>query len=207
MVYHPRVPIRRATVADVPAAAAIINEAAEFGLMLPRSLASMYENVREFHVAIDHPGGEVVGVCGLSVVWANLAEVAALAVHRAHRGRGLGRRLVEACVDEARTLGVRRLMTLTYERAFFEKLGFGVVDRQKLPLKVWSECVRCPKNAACDEIAMIRELEDVPEVTAPPPPTPTNDRYIVPVTLTRGSAASPAGEADPRAEGRGPAGA
>ena len=180
-------PIRRATVADVPAAAGIINDAAEYGLMLPRSLASMYENVREFHVAVDDEAG-VVGVCGLSIVWANLAEVAALAVHHAHRGRGLGRRLVEACVDEARVLGVRRLMTLTYEQAFFEKLGFAVVDRQKLPLKVWSECVRCPKNAACDEIAMIRELDDVPEVTAPPPPVQHSggsERYVVPVTLKR----------------------
>ena len=128
--------IRRATVADVPAMGQIINDCAEFGLMLPRSLSALYENVREFYVAQE--SGEVVGVCGLSVVWANLAEVCALAVSPSQRGKGLGRKLVEACIEEARALGVRTIMSLTYERAFFEKLGFGVVDRQNLPLKVWS---------------------------------------------------------------------
>ena len=173
--------IRRATVADVPAMGQIINDCAEFGLMLPRSMSSLYENVREFHVAEDSGGdGRVVGVCGLSVVWANLAEVCALAVAPDQRGLGLGRKLVEACINEARVLGIRTIMSLTYERAFFEKLGFSVVDRQKLPLKVWSECVRCPKNQACDEIAMTRVLEDVPDLAVPKPTAPPEDQYIVP---------------------------
>lgn len=171
--------IRRATVADVPAMGKIINDCAEFGQMLPRSLSSLYENVREFHVVGED--GRVVGVCGLSVVWANLAEICALAVEPAQRGRGLGRKLTEACVQEARVLGVRTIMTLTYERAFFEKLGFAVVDRQKLPLKVWSECVRCPKNQACDEIAMTRVLGDVPELVVPRPAIPPADQYVVPI--------------------------
>ena len=195
--------IRPATVADVPAIARIINEAAEFGLMLPKSLAVLYENVREFQVAeaeaasADAPADspfQVIGVCGLSIVWANIAEVVSLAVDPAWRGRGLGRRLVEACVDEARRLGIRRLMTLTYERSFFERLGFGVVDRQQLPLKVWSECVRCPKNEACDEIAMIRELTEVPELQAPPPSQPVTGEYVVPVTLSAGAAVTAAVE-------------
>ncbi len=180
--------IRRAGVADVPAMGRIINGAAEFGLMLPRSLSSMYENVREFHVADD--GGQVIGVCGLSVVWANLAEVCALAVTQSHRGRGIGRRLVEACMEESAVLGVRRVMTLTYEREFFEKLGFGVLDRQELPLKVWSECIRCPKNQDCDEIAMVRVLEHVPQIAAPTPQAPPVDQYVVPV-IRRGGPKPP----------------
>lgn len=177
--------LREATVADVPDMARIINDAAEFGLMLPKSLASLYENVREFRVAEAEPasaGGanRVIGVCGLSIVWANLAEVVSLAVDPSYRGQGLGKRLAQACLDEAKRLGVRQVMTLTYEQAFFEKLGFAVVDRQKLPLKVWSECVRCPKNQACDEIAMIRVMEDVPELETPKPQVPAVGRYVVP---------------------------
>lgn len=175
------IPIRPARVADVSDMARIINEAAEFGLMLPRSLSMLYENVREHQVA--ESDGRIVGVCGLSIVWANLAEIAALAVDTAHRGQGLGKRLVMACLDEAAALGVRRVMTLTYEQTFFEKLGFSVVDRQQLPLKVWSECIRCPKNQACDEIAMIRVLDQVPELNAPAPQTPAAHEYTVPVTL------------------------
>ncbi|MEM9882122.1 MAG: N-acetyltransferase [Planctomycetota bacterium] len=158
--------IRRATIRDVPTMARIINDAAEFGLMLPKSLASLYENVREFHVAADDGSGDVVGVCGLSVVWADLGEVVSLAVAPSHRGRGLGRSLAGACLEEARNLALRRVMTLTYEQRFFERMGFSVVDRQSLPLKVWADCVRCPKQKACDEIAMIRVFNDVP----PPPP-------------------------------------
>jgi len=179
--------IRRATVADVPAMGRIINDCAELGQMLPKSQAVLYENIREFHVAemADAEGAMkvVVGVCGLSVVWANLAECASLAVDPAFRGHGIGRKLVEVCLQEARDLGIRRVMTLTYEQAFFERCGFSVVDRTDLPLKVWSECVRCPKNQACDEIAMIREFEDIPEPPeASKPPKPVH--YEVPVVLT-----------------------
>lgn len=179
--------IRRAGIPDIPGAHRIINDAAEYGLMLPRSLASMYEDVRDFHVAVekDAVGGDrVVGVCGLKIVWANMAEVYALAVHPDFRGRGIGRQLVLSVVDEAEELSIKRLMTLTYEQKFFERCGFAVVDRAQLPLKVWSECVRCPKNQRCDEIAMTRVLEDVPEITVPAPAEPVKDEYSVPVTLT-----------------------
>ncbi|MEM9414236.1 MAG: GNAT family N-acetyltransferase [Planctomycetota bacterium] len=125
----------------------------------------------------------IVGVCGLSVVWANLAECASLAVDPEYRGHGIGRKLVEVCLQDARDLGIRKVMTLTYEQAFFERCGFSVIDRMQLPLKVWSECVRCPKKQACDEIAMVREFEDVPEVAGmKPPPKPLD--YEVPVVLT-----------------------
>jgi amino-acid N-acetyltransferase len=175
--------IRRAHVSDVPAMARIINDAAEFGLMLPRSLASLYENLRDFQVAVDDRD-QVIGTAALTLVWANLAELASLAVDREYRGKGLGKQLAQACLAEAKSLGIKRVMTLTYEQRFFEKLGFDVVDRQKLPLKVWRECVRCPKNQACDEIAMICEFAEVAEVQAPQPETPPADEYVIPVTLT-----------------------
>lgn len=178
--------IRRATVADVPAMGRIINDCAELGQMLPKAQAVLYENIREFHIAVvEGAEGEptVVGVCGLSIVWANLAEVASLAVDPAYRGHGIGRKLVAVCLQEARDLGIRKVMTLTYERQFFERCGFAVVDRMKLPLKVWSECVRCPKNQACDEIAMVLEFADIPEIAGmKPPPKPLE--YEVPVVLT-----------------------
>jgi amino-acid N-acetyltransferase len=181
--------IRRATVHDVPAMSKIVNDYAELGLMLHRSLATFYEHLRDFHVAVapndeQETGDIVVGLCGLNIIWANLAEVCALAVIPALQGQGIGKMLVRACIDEGRALSIRRLMTLTYERAFFAKLGFAVIDRENLPLKVWSECVRCAKNQACDEIAMVLVLEDVPEVKSPPPYIPPSDAYTVPVTLS-----------------------
>lgn len=157
------VKIRPATVADVPRLAEIVNNYAEQGLMLHRSHAELYERLRDFVVVDD--GDEPVGLAGLRVMWANLAEVYSLAVAPAARGGGVGSKLVQAMADEAERLGIRRLFALTYERTFFERCGFEVVDRHRnLPLKVWSECIRCPKNQACDEIAMVRVLEHVPDV-------------------------------------------
>ncbi len=201
MRFNDPILIRSATVADIPGLARIVNDCAEFGLMLHRSHSFLYEKVRDFTVAIDtsvQPAigdgdgdgpampadGQVVGVCGLSIIWANLAEVYSLAVAPSHRRRGLGQRLVLACVEDARRVGIRRLMTLTYEQAFFEKLGFSIVDRQTLPLKVWNECLRCSKRQACDEIAMTRTLDDVPELAAPKPGESGVESFDPPVVLS-----------------------
>ena len=159
--------IRSARAPDVPAIAEIIRDSAELGLMLPKSHSTLYERLRAFHVA-EAPGGEVIGVCGLQIIWADLGEVMSLAVAPWARGRGLGAKLVRAALDDADRLGIRRVMSLTYEQRFFERLGFSVVDRQKLPMKVWAECVACPKKNACDEIAMIRVNPDLPPAPAPP---------------------------------------
>lgn len=192
--------IRQATVGDVPRLGKIINDCAEYGLMLHRSPTFLYEHVRDFYVAVEKLDDRlteiIVGVCGLRVIWANWAEVYALAVAPDQRGKGLGGQLVEAAVNQARNLGVPQLMTLTYEQKFFEKFGFEILDRQRLPLKIWSECIRCSKNQACDEIAMARILSDVPDsigpnrtdaaTTYPEIPPPTNGGYIVPTVLTVG---------------------
>ena len=175
--------IRPAAIADVPAIHRIVNDAAELGLMLHKSTAQLYENIREFQVAVDDDNHcRVVGVCGLSIIWADLAEVVSLAVDPAHRGRGLGGALTRACLDEAHALGIRRVMSLTYEQAFFERLGFAVVDRKQLPMKVWADCVRCPKRDACDEIAMMKTFTDLAPHPVPAPPAPAS--LEVPVVLT-----------------------
>ena len=164
--------IRPATIHDVPRMQAVIASHAELGKMLFKSLSDLYEHLRDFAVYTDGPGGDPVGVVGLAIIWADLAEVRSLAVDESARGRGIGTQLVEWCLDEARRLGIRRVMSLTYERRFFDRLGFEVVDRESLPLKVWTDCVRCPKNDHCDEIAMVRTLADVPPLAVGHAPVP-----------------------------------
>ena len=152
--------IRSATIHDVPRIQAIINSHAELGRMLFKSLAQIYESLRDFGVyEID---GQVVGCAALTILWADLAEIRSLAVDETQRGRGIGATLVRWTIEEARRLQIRRIMALTYEQRFFEKLGFMVVPKESLPLKVWSDCVRCPKRDGCDEIAMVRLLQEVP---------------------------------------------
>jgi amino-acid N-acetyltransferase len=66
--------------------------------------------------------------------------------------------LVEACISEAITLGLYRILVLTYQVKFFEKLGFCVVDKGGLPHKIWADCIKCVKFPECDETAMVLEL-------------------------------------------------
>jgi amino-acid N-acetyltransferase len=164
--------MRPATIHDVPRIQEIINSHAELGRMLFKSFAQLFEDLRDFGVYEED--GRVLGCAAVTIIWADLAEVRSLAVDEQYRGKGIGKALVNWCVDEARRLHVRRVMSLTYEQAFFAKLGFEVVEKDTLPLKVWSDCVRCPKNENCDEIAMVRTLPDVaPDASAPQaPPTP-----------------------------------
>ena len=172
--------IRSATIHDVPRISDIINSHAELGKMLFKSYAQLFEDLRDFAVYEDPATSEVVGCVALSIIWADLAEVRSLAVDDSQRGKGIGSQLVKWTIDEARRLQVRRIMSLTYEQRFFEKLGFVVVAKETLPLKVWSDCVRCPKNENCDEIAMVLTLSDIPQPQLPDA-TPTPRGVSIPV--------------------------
>jgi amino-acid N-acetyltransferase len=88
------------------------------------------------------------------VLWENLAEIKSLAVDETQFGKGIGRALVLGCMDKARGLGLHAVFTLTLEPVFFEKLGFERVDRETLPMKVWSDCTNCSKQDHCDEVAL-----------------------------------------------------
>jgi amino-acid N-acetyltransferase len=144
--------IRQAHSRDVPGICDLINDYAEQGLMLHRSMESVFDALREFLVAEE--ADKLLGCCAVDIFPGGLAEVKSLAVSPNARGKGVGSQLVREGLAIARDLGVWRFFTLTYEKRFFEKLGFAVVDRQKLPEKVWRECIHCPKADQCDEIAM-----------------------------------------------------
>ncbi len=145
--------IRTAKVSDVDAIHALISDSAEQDRMLFRSKSDIFENIQAFLVAED--GECVPGCCALEVIWADLSEVKSLAVDATCRGKGVGRALVQAVVTMAAQLGVSRVFALTLEPEFFTRMGFGLVDRSTLPMKVWRDCARCPKQQHCDEIAMI----------------------------------------------------
>lgn len=170
--------IRNATIHDVPQMVQIINSHAELGRMLFKSYQQLYENLRDF--AVYEENGQVLGCVGLTIIWSDLSEVRSLAVDKSKHGRGIGRQLTQWAIAEARRLQIRRIMSLTYERGFFEKMGFIVVEKDSLPLKVWSDCVACSKRDNCDEIAMVFTLTDVPAVVGPiARPSPKNIRLPI----------------------------
>jgi amino-acid N-acetyltransferase len=124
--------------------------------MLFRSMAYIYENLQIFTVV--ELEGQVVGCCALQVIWSDLAEIKSLAIAEECQSKGGGKALVEAAVQNALTLGVAKVFALTLEPKFFEKMDFIIVDKKSLPMKVWSDCARCPKQENCDETAVEKIL-------------------------------------------------
>lgn len=148
--------IEKAKINDMSEVHKLINTFADRGEMLPRPLSELYENIRDFYVARD--GSEVVACIALHVLWSDLAEIKSLAVIQGWQDKGIGRMLMEACLQEAKELGVVTLFCLTYRPTFFEQFGFRQIEVMKLPRKVWGECQRCAKFPNCDEIALVLPL-------------------------------------------------
>jgi argininosuccinate lyase len=154
--------LRRAGLADIPGIAGIMAGYVAQGVLLPRPVSELYQCVREFHVA-ERPGlngapDEIVACAALRLLWNDLGEVRSLAVREDMHGKGLGKALVERVLDDARTLTLPRVIALTRDVPFFERCGFTVHSRESLPRKVWTDCVRCPRRHACDEVAVVLDL-------------------------------------------------
>ena len=151
--------IRPARVEDVEAMRVLIDRYASEDRMLSRSRDFLVEHLRDFVVAEDASTGDFMGCCALAVLTPDLAEVRSLAVSPQASGRGIGASLVDACVAQARRLGLRRVFALTLVPAFFERCGFTLTSLGRLPEKSASECPVCPKRSKCDEHAMLLHLD------------------------------------------------
>ena len=149
--------VEKAKIGDAPQIHKLANYFAQKGVMLPRALSEIYENIRDFFVVRE--GDKVIACAALHVYWSDLAEVRGVAVAEDKQNQRLGGKLIEACINEARELGIPQVFCLTYRAPFFERQGFNRVDKAELPRKIWSECYRCPKFPDCDEVAMTYRVE------------------------------------------------
>ncbi len=154
------VTVREARLADIRALLELINGYAANGIMLPRTEFEMSENIRDFTVA--YSGSRLLGCGALHFYSPTSGEVRSLAVDPAIKTRGVGRRIVEALQEEALENNLHALFAFTYVPEFFRKAGFREVERGELPLKVWKDCLRCPKFQCCDEIAVVKALRPDP---------------------------------------------
>jgi amino-acid N-acetyltransferase len=150
--------IRKATMRDVKPIQKLLEQYAQKGLLLPRSLSELYGYLRDYYVFIPDEGLEICGVCALHLCWEDLAEIKSLAVDESYARQGIGTQLVEACLSEAITLGLYKIFALTYRVDFFCRFGFKEVDKSLLPHKIWSDCLKCVKFPECDEIAVLLEV-------------------------------------------------
>ncbi len=148
--------IRKAKIRDAKPIYGIIAEQAEFGHILPRAMSEIYSHIRAFSVYTNDETGQIIGCGALEVVWEDLAEVRSVAVLSAAQNAGMGTRLIQALLDEARDMGVKRVFVLTYRPNLFKRLGFEEIEKNELPHKIWADCIRCTKFPECDEIALAR---------------------------------------------------
>ncbi len=149
--------VEKARIRDAATIHQLINYFADKGEMLPRALSQIYENIRDYFVI--RQGERVIACAALHISWEDLAEVKSVAVAEDSQKQGVGAQLVEACLGEAKELGIPTVFCLTYQPAFFESCGFSQVDKMELPRKVWGECYLCPKFPNCDEVALIYNLK------------------------------------------------
>ena len=150
--------IEKAKIPDVPQMHQLINQFADMGEMLPRPLSELYESIRDFFVIRE--GERVVACAALHVSWSDIAEIRSVAVARDSQKKGLGDRLVAACLKEAAELGITTVFCFTYQPDFFKRHNFVDIDKMELPRKVWTDCFRCPKFPNCDEAALIYHAEE-----------------------------------------------
>lgn len=150
--------VRKARIADVQEMHRIINLYAGKQLMLPKAHLQLYENLRDYTVALDGGSETVIGCGALHLYWQDLAEIRAVAVAPGIAQRGVGTRVVERLLAEAREYGIDQVFVFTYVPGFFSRFGFIQVEHSAMPLKVFNECFHCPKFHTCDEIAMVLHL-------------------------------------------------
>lgn len=151
--------IRKAVIEDVKTIHQVLGRYGEQGLLLARPLSELYDHLRDYFVLVsDDREQKILGTCALGICWEDLAEIRSLAVVEDQQRRKFATQLVEACLKEARSLGLKRVFALTYVEGFFARMGFRTVEKSELPHKVWADCLKCPKFPSCDETAMVLDL-------------------------------------------------
>jgi len=148
---------RKATLTDIPSMQALVRPEIDAGIILERSDNEIATNIRSYQLAYD--GDALVGFVALHIHTPVLAETRSLIVKEPYRSHKIGSQLIGRCIEEARVLGLKEVLALTYRREFFEKLGFFEIPKESLPEhKIWADCIKCKHFPVCNEIALIKVL-------------------------------------------------
>lgn len=152
-----RVEYRKATLCDIKKMRELIAPEILSGVILDRSEDEVATNIRSYTLA--ELDGSLVGFCALHIHTAYLGEIRSLIVSEKLRGQKIGESLVRKSIDEARTLGMQRVLSLTYKKAFFERIGFVEIPKESLPEhKIWADCIKCKHFPICNEVSLIINL-------------------------------------------------
>ena len=148
---------RKATLLDIPAMQLLVEPEVESGVILKRDNDEVATNIRSYQLATHE--GNLVGFCALHVHTTTLAELRSLIVDESVRGEGVGSALVNNALTEAKVLGLKEVLSLTYKQAFFEHLNFKEIPKESLPEhKIWADCINCKHFPICNEVSLIHSI-------------------------------------------------
>ncbi len=147
----------KAKLSDIPRMQTLVQPEVDSGVILMRNEDEIATNIRSYMLAF--LDGELVGFNALHIHTSYLAEIRSLIVKEGVRGQKIGENLVLKALDEATSLGLQRVLSLTYKQSFFERLGFIEIPKESLPEhKIWADCIKCKHFPVCNEVSLIKNL-------------------------------------------------
>ena len=149
--------LKKAKICDIANMQELVKDDVERGIILPRSDDEIASYIRSYLLAF--VDGKLAGFASLKIFNADLAEVRSLIVSPKFQKQGIGRKIVNELIKEAKFYGLKQVFALTYQKGFFEKLGFKEISKEELPAqKIWADCIKCKKFPVCNEVAVIYTL-------------------------------------------------
>lgn len=148
---------KKASLNNIVSMQALIQPEVDSGIILPRSNDELATNIRSYMLAFEED--KLVGFCALHVHSPALAEIRSLIVREEYRSHNIGSEIVKKCLEEAKNLGLKQVLALTYKQSFFENLGFTEIPKESLPdHKIWADCIKCKHFPVCNEISLIKNI-------------------------------------------------
>jgi len=149
--------IKKPTLRNISEIQTVLAPYEKEGIILKRDEDEIATNIRSY--VLVYKNTTPVGVGALHLFSPFLGEIRSLAVCKKHQGEGIGKKIVQYLLQEASSLGLKEVLVLTYQREFFEKLGFVEIEKEAVPdKKIWADCIKCKFFPNCNEIALIKYL-------------------------------------------------
>ena len=149
--------IFKPTVSDIQKMQDLVLKDVENGNILDRDKNEMATTIRSYLAIKDNEN--IIGFVALHIHTTQLAEIRSLIVDESYRGQGIGKKLIQNSIDEANSLGLDRVLVLTYQQKLFEQFNFEVIQKEYIPeTKIWADCIKCKHFPVCDEIALMLNL-------------------------------------------------
>ncbi|QSZ41781.1 N-acetyltransferase [Sulfurimonas aquatica] len=152
-----KIEYKKAKLSDIVMMRELILPEIENGIILDRSEDEIATNIRSYTLVLGDE--QLLGFCALHVHTSELAEIRSLVVKDGFRGNKIGESIINEVLKEATSLGLKRVLSLTYKQAFFERLGFVEIPKESLPEhKIWADCIKCKHFPICNEVSLIKDL-------------------------------------------------